>query len=268
MQIHAHKTGTMHALITAVARGYTYYIRGDVPAGRVNTFRDKFHERYLVDLTPHQRHQRHRQGLGNARLFLHPSYTEPTFSWWLLLTEGAHPARASEKGICNLTDKRQRLCFQGQYEAVLRPAPGATPRWTWRLTTPYYEDLSSQLQRAIRNRKDHKELEAVLRSIHRLPGFRGVRGQVMALRKLAEGEWRRVKAEDRCPYLPPIIQPYPRFKSYPTVALELVRDRMLAGKTPFAAEWRYQPEADPGQASEPPHPQEADHDDGRDEGAA
>lgn len=268
MQVHVHKTGTMHALVTAVARGYTCYISGEVAAGRVTYLCEKFQDRYLTDLSPSRRQTRQRQGLGNARLFLHPSYTEPTFSWWLLLTEGPHPAREAEKAILDARDKRQRLGFQGNFEAVVRPAPGGAPRWTWRLTTPFYEDLSSRLQRSIRHGRDPREAEAVLRTIHRLPGFRGVRGQVMALRKLADGEWRRVKAEDRCPLLPPVIQAYPRFKSYPTVSLDLVRDRMLAGKPPFATEWRYGPGGPPAVPPSQPDPQEADHDPGRDEGAA
>ncbi|MFM2043303.1 MAG: hypothetical protein RLY86_1879 [Pseudomonadota bacterium] len=166
MQIHVYKTGTMHALLTALVGGYTDHISGMVSAERVNAMCEKFHDRYLIDLTPHHRHRRHRQGLGNARLFLHPSYSDPVFAWWLLLTEGDHPARASEPVIHSAVDKRHRLCFQDQYEAVQRPAAGGVLRWTWRMTTPQYEALSSRLQTALRGRGDARELVAALRTLH------------------------------------------------------------------------------------------------------
>ncbi|MBC7906088.1 MAG: hypothetical protein H7Y60_04990 [Rhodospirillaceae bacterium] len=45
----------------------------------------------------------------------------------LLLTDGTHAARDHER-LRDARERRQRLVFQTQFEAVRRPAPGGQPR--------------------------------------------------------------------------------------------------------------------------------------------
>jgi hypothetical protein len=237
MQIHLRKTGAMQAMLTAVARGYHWHVGGQVPAERTAGLIAKFTERYELGLPWWTVARRRQAGLANARLFLHPAYNVPIFDWWLLLTDGAHPARTQER-LADARERRQRLVFQTQFEAVRRPAPGGQPRWTWRIAQETYDDFAARIREAVRHRRDDRELKSLILAYHHLPGFRGVRNQVVALRQLTLDEWRRVRGDKECAFLPKAVQPFERFKAYHTVDWELVRDRLLAGQTPFAKDWR------------------------------
>jgi hypothetical protein len=237
MRVHLRKTGAMQAVLTAIARGAHWHVSGQVPAERAGALIEKFTERYEIGLPWWTVARRRQAGQANARLFLHPAHDKPVFDWWLLLTGGAHAAREQER-LLDARERRQRLVFQTQFEAVRRPAPGGQPRWTWRIAQEPYDDFAARIREAIRHRRDDRDLKALMVAVHRLPGFRGVRNQVAALRRLTIAEWGRIHGEKECAALPKAVQPFERFHAYHTVEWDLVRDRLLAGKTPFAREWR------------------------------
>jgi hypothetical protein len=210
----------------------------------------KFAGLYLTELTEDQRGHRRRRGHGNARLFMHPSYLLPEVHWWILLTEGDHPAKAAEaKNLAAVTDPRWRLTFQDQFEAVRLPREGDTTRWTWRLTPKYQASLRGRYSELLRHRKDGRELAQALRALHRLPGFHGIRRQVIEMLHEVEEEWKRVHPTGMKKPLPAGFQPFVRRKVYATVPLEIVCNRLIAGQPPYSVEMRYVPR--PGVEAEP-----------------
>lgn len=240
MHLFAHKTGTLHAMLQAISRGHHWWLTGEVSAARAPSMVAKFAGQWGTETPKRTRARNKSRGLASAVLFVHPTHVRPSFCWWLMLTEGEHPARGAEAGFRDGRDRRQRLTFQDEYEALQLPSPGASPRWTWRLTASFEEDLRARITESVRHRRDPQALKNVIRVYHSLPGFRGVRHQVAALRRHTAGEWRRTKAEEECPHLPTRVPPYARYKTYRTVPLEIVRDRLLAGLSPYSVEMRYE----------------------------
>ena len=134
--------------------------------------------------------------------------------------------------------KRQRLGAFNQYELIKLPNESKPLSWTWRLTNDSYANWRARIQAAIRNRRDEKDIKNVLRELHSLLGFRGIRSQVAELRKFAVGEWRRITAQKFCPYIPKSVQPYLRYKTYKEVSVDLVVERLKVGKSPYAMSWK------------------------------
>ena len=181
-QIYIHLSGTLHSLITHTAKGYVHHVSGVVKPDKVEHLYSRFEELYDTELSKFQRARRKKAGICNVRFFLHPRYTTPDFQWWLLATDGEGLFHEREKPFCS-TFKRQRLRAFNQYEAIKLPNEGKPPSWTWRLTKESYLNWRARIQAAIRNRKDEKDLKRIMKELHSLPGFRGVRNQVAELRK-------------------------------------------------------------------------------------
>jgi hypothetical protein len=241
-QIYLHKTGLMQRLLTNLAHGYHWHYRGKIEADRALSFIEHITQQYAVDATERQRQwRRERYDRANAFLHLHPSYTESVFHWWLMLTDGEHSEPVPPSMLRDGRGKgQQRLIVPGDYEAVLRPAPGGIPRRTWQLTSSTYDNLIIRIQDTIRHRRDSRSVTAILREIHGYPAFRGVRSQVATLRKLTLADWRRIKPDSAPLTLPP-FPPYIRFRLFQTIPVTVVRDRLLAGQKPFTWEQMVDP---------------------------
>jgi len=201
--------------------------------------RTKFDKVYDIETPQRTKARRRERGQANAVFFAHPTYIRPSFAWWLLLTDGEHPAREAEKSIKDVRDRRQRLVFQENYEALVLPAQGAVPRWTWRLTHGFETHLRQAITEAVRHRQDARAIRDVIHTYHGLPGFRGIRHQVALLRSHTIAEWKRTKSEEECPYLPTRMPAYVRYRSYRTVPHETIQDRIARGLPPFSLEMRY-----------------------------
>jgi hypothetical protein len=253
MQIFVHRTGCMHHMLTYLSRGYHHHITGIVDATKVEAFASRFIERYEISTSAQQRWRGRKKGRASAILFLHPTYVSPAFHWWLMLTDGEHQALGEQRGWRDARQQRQRLTVGNNFEAILQPAPGAVPRWTWQFTDTFREELRAQVIEAIRHRRDARSLIRVFKMIENLPGFRELRHQAMALRRLAEGEWRRTKPAGTPLALPP-LPPWVRYRSYRQVDLGLVVARLQAGLKPFANEWvqTHKPEAESSAEAAPP----------------
>lgn len=212
-RIFIHKTATMDSILVALARGYAEHVAGQVAPEHALILVEKFQRLYGTEWSASRRSRRKASGLGNARLFVHPPYASSMFDWWLLLSPGDHPARDRERPIRDSREARQRLIFQGQYEAVRLPASKATPPregpvtkkgaaktpktsapWTYRMTPEEFEYWQVRIQDAIQLRKNVRELRSLALTLNRLPGFRGIRSQTVELMAFARSEWRRIKS--------------------------------------------------------------------------
>jgi len=242
--IYIHLSGTLHSLITHTAKGYTHHVSGIITPDKVNHLSDRFEQLYDTELSKFQRARRKKAGICNVRFFLHPRYITHDFQWWLLATDGEgafHKRESPKSGL----KKRHRLTAFNQYQAVILPSKGSIPRWTWRLEAENYENWKARIKAAIRNRKDENDLKRIMKELHSLPGFRGVRNQVAELRKFTIWEWKRATKEMHCPHIPKKVQPYLRYKTYDQVPVELVVERLKKGKSPYALSWKrgeYKPE--------------------------
>ncbi|MBC9070654.1 hypothetical protein IAI53_01610 [Thauera sp. CAU 1555] len=71
------KTAALARVLDLVPKGYSYYVSGKCPAGRVRRLAQKFHERYGIGCSPAQRLLRKQRGLANAQLVLYWPNFEP-----------------------------------------------------------------------------------------------------------------------------------------------------------------------------------------------
>jgi hypothetical protein len=241
-RIHVYKTGLMNRLLHNMLNGYPWYYSGTVPADRVMSFIAHLEEEYAVDASEDRRqYRRRRHGQANAFVQLHPSYTSPFFHWWLQLTDGTHPEPVPPSLLADARARgRHRLVVPGDFEAVLRPAPGGLPRWTWQLTSASYQNDAQRIRTVIRQPAGTDPINHLLRQIHGYPAFRGIRSQIAALRALALAEWRRTKAENVRLELPP-FPPYLRYKHHPIVEIQIVLERLLRNEPPITWEERIRP---------------------------
>jgi hypothetical protein len=234
MDIFSKKTDLMHFIQFSVSRGSVFYVSGMVKPEKATGLVKGFSDRYGIGMTKEQRYRAKKRGIAAARLFLHRDPWEKRFQWLLLLTDGDHPARSAEKLIHDCRDERHRITLFQQCELALLPrreGEGDGPEWTWRLTGPYYAELLDATRTAIRRGHDGK-LAELIKSIHQIPGFGGIRRDVWKLREAIWSEWRRSRHDGTSPPLPPKIQGFVRPRTPEMVALDVVVQEMLAGKKP------------------------------------
>ena len=112
------------------------------------------------------------------------------------------------------------------------------------MSQDHYAELAAAISAATRKRGGDDELRQLLHGVHRMPGFRGIRGQVASLRKHTAAEWKRSREGAQCPYLVARMPGYSRFASMQTVPAELVIDRLAKGLVPIDFAWRRTPGAD------------------------
>ncbi len=226
----------MQQPLQALAKGYVRHAGGSVEADRLLALAAKFEALFAIDANYAQRQNRRRRGLATYMFFVQPRRGSTKFDWLLMATAGADPEGAKEKWR-DASKAGQRLSYQDRFEAVQMPARGGVNRWTWRISPDHFTGLASALQAAIAAGND-ADLRQLIRDLHRMPGFRGVRGQVTALRKLIATEWQRRHSGTSCPALPPRVQGYQRYRTNRTVAAELVIARVKRGLPPIAFAWR------------------------------
>jgi hypothetical protein len=238
MKIFVHKTGFMSHILRNLSRGYTEYTTGIIPATKVENLCKKFSDKYETDLNKNQIYYRKQKGQGNCVFVTHPMLDNHNFQFILLVSKGDHLIRSSEK-LRDATAKQQRLTIDGNiYEAIQLPQKGGKAAWTWRYTSPQYDDHKFQLEEIIRQKRNRKEFMNYIGLLERSPGFRGIRNQVYHLRQKSVSDWVRINRENTKPTLPK-PSGYLRHQKYPTVHIHNVVERIRQGKKPIAAEWRY-----------------------------
>lgn len=197
-----------------VARGYINWAAGLVGLERAPRLVKKFNIAYGVNSDRNERARRKRSGLGNAVLVLwRRTTTDPTLFWWLLVTDGDHPAHSAER-MRDATSAGGRIVVDG-YELVRivpcetkrnqarydRPRP-SRPTWTWRMDSQKYTDWRESIIQVVRVRTPARQLQDLLRALFSSPGFSGVRHQVGKLAVLYRSEWKRIRGGEDLPPLP------------------------------------------------------------------
>lgn len=169
-------------------KGYFYYVTGEVPIEKVTTLVRKFSENYRTDQNKDARYRRKKAGLGNAELLLY-QLNAITFQFILMVTDGDHPAHKCEK-LRDVRDPATALTITG-YQLVRATREGASkPAWTWRMSDKVYKGWRERFIGDIRHHADGALMDAWF-SLHKSPGFAGIRQQVFKIQKLARAELKR-----------------------------------------------------------------------------
>lgn len=177
----------MQRIADHVRLGYVHWTCGTVSAERANALARKFHERYGVGLTRHQKAYGRTQGQACSILVLWSS-EQGQLNWFLMVTQGESLAYNFER-LDDATTAQGRIVVTG-YELVQLPRRGCEhPAWTWRMTPETYGGWRERILRTARRHPD--ALTEQLAELARTPGFSGCRAQVRKLLQLARAEARR-----------------------------------------------------------------------------
>ena len=191
--VYINDTDTMKKIQELVARGYTRYTAGEVPAHKLDTLCYKFEDRYQITATPPQRWQN--KTLGSANTALIPKLTGNTIKFWLLVSPGQGPVVDLET-LQDTTNKRHRLSFSaywGTAELVRlhrKEQAGNQTRWTWQLTKSCCADYRALIQRAVRHKRE-EQIRQILFQLRHMPCFAGMRRQAYELFRFAQAEYKR-----------------------------------------------------------------------------
>jgi hypothetical protein len=194
------KRATMRILLETVQRGSRYWLSGTVSPDKALGFADKMAKRYRTDANQAQRAYAKSKGLANTTLVMFPEDIS-CIRWWLLVTPGQGPVHTQES-LLDSHDKRTRLRWDEQYELVHEQRTrnqGGGYHWTWRMTDSHFAALSAAMQQqaASPGRHPHQpperqdDLDALVQALMRMPGFQGVRQQVMELLWMGKQVWQR-----------------------------------------------------------------------------
>ncbi|MBU2804950.1 hypothetical protein HF292_015730 (plasmid) [Acidithiobacillus ferruginosus] len=218
------KTVAMQRLSDAVRTGYAHYVCGTIPLEKAAAFCEKQAERYRLSWSPVKTRAERKAGKAVYRLILLQEESAPDeIHWWLLRTEGAmSPEAGREKWRDGLRDK----ITIGAYELVRHTKAGADhPVWTWRMEKAREQALRDTLVLLIRQKRD-AQLEQLIESVWRAPGFSGIRDQVKKLAKLLHQEWKRSRGQDEA--MPAIPERIGYLRRLPSLGRRL--EELLAGK--------------------------------------
>lgn len=182
----------MQRLLDYVQYGYRYHVGGIVGADKVRRLCEKFDERYSVFLNRRQRTYRKAQGKANAQLLIADLERSGTLHWFLLVTEGEHPAHTLE----NLHDalKAGERVHVSDYELLKLPhskSAGGGVRYTWRMTASAERQWRFQIRSTVRSKRAEELVPALVRSLYQTPGFHTTRYQVGKLVAFLTAEWVR-----------------------------------------------------------------------------
>ncbi|MCW3678646.1 hypothetical protein [Burkholderia cenocepacia] len=190
--VYRYKTLLMQRLIDWVSRGYCWYAEGTVKASRAYALCEKFDALYFTGAVRNQRFYRKQNGKGNAALLLADIEQNGTLHWWLLVTDGVHPAHQSES-LLDVRDRANRIRLTG-YELLQLTNDkrnGGKVRWTWRMIDETFDAWQARIRAVSRGRAPLEEMPSVIRELYRSPGFHGNRTQVSKLTRYLRYEWER-----------------------------------------------------------------------------
>lgn len=204
------KTVYMQRIADLIGTGHIYYVQGIVAIEKAGFLAGKFDVRYEICQTKLQASRGRKAGKSSTRLlFLHPA-AEATELEWVLVHFPSETLDESEKWRSALQD---RISVTG-YELMRTTKPREPrPVWTWRYSRSRQEHLRNAIIQSIRERRD-TDLEQLIHSIWRSPGFAGIREQVKKFGVLIKHEWKRTrKSSERMPDIPSRIGYVRRLKN-------------------------------------------------------
>lgn len=201
----------MQRIQDAATHGYRFYVTGHIAADKWDAFALKMAGRYEVDLSRSTRSKRRKAGEAVCLLYAcdaAPYESETLCPWILLVTEGRGRVHGGES-LRLLTAQRLEI---GGYELV---HDGKC--WTWKMSAArerYWRERIGRIAQLGPSRRrierDHHgeydaDIEALMETLYRAPGFRLVRRQVGQLVAYANAAWRRYR---------PLSGPVIRTRSY------------------------------------------------------
>jgi hypothetical protein len=192
------KTVYMQRIGDFVRSGHSSYVQGRISIEKAGFLVAKFEERFSISSTKLEASRSRRAGLSSTRLLLLRQDEQGELDWVLLHFQGSI-VDVSEKWRDALSD---RVNVTG-YELVRLTKPEEPhPVWTWRYTKHRYDDLRNEIIDCIR-RRDDRNLEQLIATTWRSPGFYGIRGQVKKFKELIQAEWKRTRgSKDGMPDIP------------------------------------------------------------------
>jgi hypothetical protein len=183
------KTVFMQRVADKVRGGSNLYIQGCCGIEKTAFVFQKFADRYAILAS---KSTQDRRRLSELNRYYWMAYFEPDTQlvhWLLLLSPGKNPD-TTDAWKC---PSAQRIKLTG-YELVRLTRTGsAKPAWSWRYTRERHDEIRNALASAIRGRRD-LDLQQLVHSIWRSPGFSGVREQVKKMRLLITNEWQRSRS--------------------------------------------------------------------------
>ena len=207
----------MYVIVQAVSRGYRWYQQGEVPASKALRLAAKFEEKFDWTADRVRRQFLKRKGLASTRLVMYPGPQRETVLWWLLATDGEVEERAQFQDTWS---HRESLTWDARYrlEHLQRPSrEGGGRRWTWQVCPQRLAEMTAYIDALCAVDGDrHGDLRKYLEMLARMPGFHGIRRQVLGLLRGAEGTWTRHRrgpwpfAKPDMPYVSATVEAYDR----------------------------------------------------------
>jgi hypothetical protein len=180
----------MQRVSDAVKAGAAYYIQGSTRLDKVPFTVQKFAARYPTNLTSRTDLAARKRGETVQRWI---GYVNDSgmVNWCLFVWPGKDFDPQSDSWQ---DPKTQRLKHTG-YELVRITKAGAkSPVLTWRYQRDQFERLHDEIVQIIRLRQDAR-LEQIVYTLHRSPGFAGIRSQVKKLWDIVRAEWKRTRSK-------------------------------------------------------------------------
>lgn len=194
------QTAAMSMLLRAVATGYRYYQSGEVAAAKACGLAVKLDRKFEWSADRVQRQYLRRHDLAASRLVMAPARMSGTLRWWLLVTPGAISDEAGERAqFMDSWSHRTPVLWDQRYRLEhiqVRRASGGGRRWTWQIQPQRREGYLAVVESLCRRSGRHRELGNFLAALARMPGFHGVRADVLRLHHDAMGIWRRYRRSD------------------------------------------------------------------------
>ena len=213
VRIPSSKRAAMRVILETVQRGSRYWTGGVVAPDKALGFADKMASRYGADMTQGQRAYAKQKERSNTTLVMYPEDGNARIRFWLLATPGSGVIHEQEQ-LLDAHGTRTALSWSDQYRLVHMQRPrehGGGRSWTWQMTAQRYAELEAAMKqhaaatgRAGARRDD---LDALVRTILRMPGFYGIRQQQLELINLGRQVWCKTHAS-KDPYAWPEFVPY------------------------------------------------------------
>ena len=195
------KTVWMQRVSDAVKAGAAAFLQGSTRLEKVPFLVQKFSARYPTNLTSRNDLSTRKRGKTVQRWIGYYDGSDHV-NWCLFVWPGEDFERSSDAWQ-DLKSQRVRYT---SYELVRITKSGAkAPVLTWRYQKQRFEEIHDEIVQVIRQRHDAR-LEQIIHSLHRSPGFAGVRQQVKKLWQIVRAEWKRTRSKsEECPAIPPNI---------------------------------------------------------------
>jgi len=225
--VHTSRPAFMQRVADFVRTGHHRWTSGEVQLDRAHALAQKFAALYRIDATRGQRLRMKRSGIASAHLLMytrrsHDGAKPRTILWFLLVSDGEHPAAALET-LRDAHAPGERIRLDG-YELVQLPRKDSgAPAWSWRMTAERYQSWRERVVACARKPALRAEHD-ITKKLYSVPGFAGIRSQVGFIVGLWRREWKRRRAaNDAFPKLPP-LRYVQRLKSVGIPLSQLTRD--------------------------------------------